>query len=122
MDVLGAEPVADHRPVRKVRVEEAVRLHDPDVARRAPQARRAVQGADDDRDGEQGQERREPPGGEDAEEAERLEEVRQRGAQRGLHAGAQDRQLLREVGRRAEGGAGQLRDDDPDHAHAGRSR
>ena len=121
-DVVGRQPAGDDGATREVGVEERVGLDDADLARRPPEARSAIERAHDDRDGEERQHRGEPGSREDPDEPQRLEGVDEPGPEPRLQALAEDRHLLRVVGRRAEGDPGQLRDDDADDAGDGDRR
>ena len=81
------------------RVEVAVRLDDPDVGRLAPQPRRPVERADDDRDEQQDEAGAEPGRAEDLEELGPLHEVDDRRSEHGVVAGVDVRHLADVVGR-----------------------
>ena len=72
----------DGRALPTTRVEEGLRLLDADVPRAPPEARRAVQRAAHDADGQRGHEQQEPRRREDPEQAEQVEGAHEQGAHR----------------------------------------
>ena len=117
-DVVGRHAV--HRgTIGQARVEVRLGLGDPDVADAAPQPRRPVEGADDDRGDEHDQAEAEPRRAEDREQRQPLHDVDERGAQDRVVPGVGLVHRERVVGRRAEREVGQLLDG---HADDGEQR
>ena len=98
----------------RMRVEERLRLGDPDVADAAPQPRRPVERADDDRDDEHDERGAEPRRAEDREDRQPLQGVDDARPEERVVAGVQVLERGRVVRRRAEGEVGQLPDRHPD--------
>ena len=115
---LGAD-AGDQRPVRQPLVEVGLRLDDPDVRTLPPQPRRAVEGADDDRDDEHDEPDAEPGRGEDVEQAQAVERVDDARAERRVVDLVELVHPGRVVGRRAEREVGQLLDRHPDDREQG---
>ena len=106
---------AGHRcAVGQDRVEERLRLGDPDFGDPAPQSWRAVQGADHDRDDQHEQRRAEPDRSEHLEDAEPLQRLDDTRPEQGVVAQVELVHREAVVPGRAEGEIGQLLDRHPD--------
>ena len=115
----GPHPIGRHaghgRPVREARIEERLRLVDPDLPDTAPQLRRAVQGADHDGYDQDGQPDAEPWRAEDGEDTQPFHHVDGAGTQQGVVASVKALQLGGVVGGGTEREIGHLADGHADH-------
>ena len=110
---VSARNAVHRRAIGEARVEVGLGLGDTDVADAAPELRRTVERAHDDRDDEHDQPRTEPRRAEDREQREPLHDVDDARAQDRVVAGVQVVQRRRVVRRRTEGEVGKLLDRHP---------
>ncbi len=111
---VGRTDPRHRRAVRQARVEEGLRLGDPDRRHVPPQPRRPIEGADDDRDDEDDQGHPEDGGLEDRKGAQPLEHADRRRAEDRVIAGADLVHRRGVVAGRAEREVGQLLEGHPD--------